>query len=224
MDIVLYAYISKQNHELILNKFLLDFPLKFQKKIRNYRRWQDSQSSLLGRILLKVGLQRLGINSDDFDLLYTKYNKPFFKNEDVKFNISHSGSIVVCMISDKQDLGIDIELVRSLEVEEFRDQMTDGEWNLIQHSPNRTESFYKYWTQKEAVVKAHGEGLSISLKSFEIVNFKTMLAGKMFFVKELKIDPNYICHIAMEDFEKMKTSKLKIECFDFSKNLESSLF
>lgn len=50
-----YCFISENNHKKIIQEFLLRFSFDFQNKITGYRRWQDTQLSLPGRIILYRG-------------------------------------------------------------------------------------------------------------------------------------------------------------------------
>jgi len=174
-------------------------PDNFQKKILKYRRWQDAQLSLLGRILLENGLKILNRELYIRDLLYTSYNKPYFEGENIEFNISHSGNIVICVIVEKFKVGIDIEIKQDIDIESFKSQMTELEWHRIISSDNIKNSFFEYWTQKEAVIKGNGKGLSIPLKSFEIINNQTKIENDHFFLKEICLDANYKCYMALKN-------------------------
>lgn len=196
---IFYSYITKDKHELLLKKIIPGFSNDFQKKNLRYRRWQDAQSSLLGRMLLDNGLSKLNKELDIKNLHYTSYNKPYFEGEKVKFNISHSGDIVVCAISEIDEIGIDIEIIQDIEIENFKQQMTNIEWQRVVSSSNIKNAFFEYWTQKEAVMKSHGNGLSIPLKSFEIHNGQTKIEEDVFFLKEIQLDKNYKCHIALKN-------------------------
>jgi 4'-phosphopantetheinyl transferase len=181
-----------------MQEFLLKFPINFQNKITSYRRWQDAQLSLLGRILLYRGAANFNKKYKEASIKYTKYNKPYFgeEEEEVCFNISHSGEIVVCVVTNVCDIGIDIELQRDIQIEDFQPQMTEGEWIKISTSFNKMDSFYNYWTQKEAVIKGCGKGLYLPLKSFEISQNIAIVDNEKFFLKEIKLDKKYKCHIA----------------------------
>lgn len=196
MTYIFYSFISENNHKKLMQEFLLRFPLDFQKKIMGYRRWQDAQLSLLGRILLYKGADNFSKKYKKANVKYNKYKKPYFEEDKIYFNISHSGEIVVCAVTDVSDIGIDIELQCDIQIEDFQLQMTKGEWAKIFTSINKLDSFYGYWTQKEAVIKNSGKGLSVPLKSFEILEDVAIIEGKTFFLKEIKLHEKYKCHIA----------------------------
>lgn len=82
----------------------------------------------------------------------------FFQYSDYHFNLSHSGSLVLCALAD-HPVGADIEIVRPRSPEfpayvlkgtEYDRYLTlGGDWN----------AFYTLWTEKESIVKYTGEGL-----------------------------------------------------------------
>lgn len=194
-----YTYLSEKNHEDLLQNSLVKFPADFQNKIKKFRRWQDAQCSLLGRIMLFKGIEELKKqNYDNREIKYTIYNKPYFEDSLVEFNISHSGEIVVCVLSDEHQIGIDIELITNIELQDFKSQMTEREWNTLNNSNDKIDAFFKYWTQKEAVIKAYGHGLSLPLKSFEIQDNSTQINDQTFYLQEVTINKNYKCYISSE--------------------------
>lgn len=217
MTQILYSYISEEHHPYLLKEIAPRFSYDFQKKILKYRRWQDAQLSLLGRVLLWSSLKKL---SDDLcieDVRYNSYKKPYFENENIKFNISHSGNMVVCVITENNEIGIDVELLQDINVEDFKVQMTPLEWQNVISSNNVKDAFFNYWTQKEAVIKAHGMGLSIPLNSFEVIENRTKINEDYFFLKEIDLDINYKCHLASSN--KIDTSLIDIKKVDLSMSL-----
>ena len=193
---IFYSYISEGNHKSIMQTLLPKYTLEFQSKINKLRRWQDAQLSLLGRKLLLDGLRTYNIIGQESDIKFTAHNKPFMSGQTVKFNISHSGEMVVCALTENAEVGIDIEKIHWVSLEDFKPQMTKNEWNHIRNSKNQLHSFFDYWTQKEAVIKANGQGMSIPLDSFEIKNGKSLIENSLFFVKKVELAPDYKCHIA----------------------------
>jgi len=196
---VLYTSINVENHKKIIDHYLPDFSAEYQDKIKRYRRWQDAQLSLLGRILLVKGLEQINYGFDESNLNYTSFNKPYLENNAIHFNISHSGELVICALTKIGAIGIDIEKINGTKISDFKSQMTVNEWKLINESTNANLSFFQYWTQKEAVIKTHGKGLSIPLKSFEVTKNKTIIESELYFLKELKINDDYCCHLALKE-------------------------
>lgn len=194
---IYYSYLSKENHKNLLEKKLVDLPYGFQERIKRYRRWQDAQSSILGRVLLFESIK--DVYNKDFrnkKIEYTKYNKPFFYDDSIYFNISHSGELVVCAISDSVEIGIDIEIISSIKTEDFREQFTEREWNKINLFDDNRINFFDCWTRKEAILKSYGCGLVIPLKSFDVIENEVIINGEKFYLKEINIDKSYKCYIS----------------------------
>lgn len=192
---ILYAFIEKEKHNYLFKKYLDINGKAFKDRLLIYRRWQDAQLSLLGRVLLKIGLKKF-YNINDINIYFNSYNKPFLERHDIFFNISHAKNIVVCVFADFT-IGIDIEYIdKSINYIDFQRQMTQSEFEKIHNSPHKIRSFFKYWTGKEAVIKACGKGLSIPLDSFEISQKKCFLENETFYLKNLYINETYACSIA----------------------------
>tara|TARA_B110000114_G_scaffold179953_1_gene215048 strand:- start:3397 stop:3795 length:399 start_codon:yes stop_codon:yes gene_type:complete len=98
MIYILYSFISENNHQKLLEDFLLKFSIDFQKKVIGFRRWQDAQLSLLGRILLYKGTEKFNKNYNNNIIKYSEYNKPYFED----------GEMVVCVVTDVCAKGIDV--------------------------------------------------------------------------------------------------------------------
>lgn len=210
---IFYSEIQKDIHDDLLRFSFPHFSEECKEKLLKYQRWQDAQLSLMGKLLLKIGLIEHNSNHTLKELMFTKYNKPFFYDEDIQFNISHSGEIVVCAItSEYSTIGIDIENIQTINVKDFESYMTENEQHTIFSSEEIEKTFFSYWTQKEAVLKAHGEGLSIPLKSFEIKNNEAIIDMVNYFLYEIALFKNYSCHIASN--EKLQSNKITITKID----------
>lgn len=194
--LLLYSEIQETNHKLLLDNYLSLFPKTYQEKLLKYRRWQDAQLSLVGRLLIKEGLVQFDKEVDFEKLQYTAYDKPYFKDENIQFNVSHSGELVVVVFTNKQiDIGVDIEKRYAIKAEKFKRQMTTHEQQKIFNSDQIHKEFFRYWTQKEAVLKATGRGLSVPLKSFEIIDDETYVESQKFYVAEVAIEKEYTCYV-----------------------------
>lgn len=198
--LIFYSKIQEAKHQSLLEHNKSFFCKKYQRKLFRYRRWQDAQLSLLGRLLVKEGMAYLNKEVSLKELEFTKYNKPYFKNNRIHFNISHSGEIVVVSITNKgKSIGVDIEKNHHIKIEYFKNQMTQNEQQTVFNSDDSLDAFFIYWTQKEAVIKAHGKGLSIPLKSFEIKNNNTRIDNDVFYVSKIELEKGYTCHIASQN-------------------------
>jgi len=199
MTEIYYAAISELRHTPLMRKYATIFSPDFSDKLTRYRRWQDAQLSLLGRLLLKYGFEKNNVEYSDHKLFFTKHNKPIIQDHSLHFNISHSGEIAICILSDVADVGIDIEHIHQINLEDFRSQMTNLEWERVLHANCSERAFFDYWTQKEAVVKANGHGLSIPLKSFEVINDSSQINNDIFYVNQINLNDAYRCHIAFKN-------------------------
>jgi 4'-phosphopantetheinyl transferase len=194
--LVLYAEVWQEDYEELMHIFLPNFSIEFQKRIYRYRRKEDRLLTLTGRKLLSRGLQLLNVNANIFDLQYNTWGMPFLTGNLIKFNISHSHEVAVCALTMKGEIGIDIEHWEDIPVENFRNVFSEPEWNSIQASSDTREAFYRCWTQKEAVLKAHGEGFNIPINSVKLQGQTARLCNKEYHMTEIKICPNYSCHLA----------------------------
>ncbi|WP_160138228.1 4'-phosphopantetheinyl transferase family protein [Chryseobacterium sp. c4a] len=196
--IILFTFISEEKHQYILDRYLKSFPEDFQQDILKYRRWQDAQLSLLGRVLLQEGLKS-HYHIDEVCIERSPDHKPYLKGHPLHFNISHSKELVVCAIAEFP-IGIDVEFMDpKINYLDFQFQMTEQEFDKINRSEDQIRAFFSYWTQKESVMKAHGGGMMIPLDSFEIVNSECKIESKKFFTKDIFIDENYQSCIASGD-------------------------
>lgn len=198
--IILYTLISEEKHQSLIDRYLPVFSEDIKRDILRYRRWQDAQLSLLGKILLLQGL-RTYYDISDAEIMVNSSNKPYLKGNPVYFNISHSKDLVACIIAEFP-LGIDVEFFdTSINYLDFEFQMTTNEFKKINEAEDGIKSFFAYWTAKEAVIKAHGDGMMIPLDSFEVSNNEALINGEKFFTKDIFIDKNYCSCIASNDIK-----------------------
>jgi 4'-phosphopantetheinyl transferase len=135
----------------------------------------------------------------------------------LRFNLSHSQDVALVAVTRGREVGVDVERVRA----EFaglpiaKHFFSPSELAALQTlSPvMRTEAFFRYWTRKEAFLKALGEGLTrapqlftVSLRSDEPVAWHDDSADSRPFLgwslTELAPDsrwlPGYVAALAVE--------------------------
>lgn len=157
----------------------------------------DAQAFLMGRIMLLVGMKFLRLELDINQIKYDSFKKPYFDHP-FRFNISHSGNSVVCATCLDNDLGIDIEEVKQIDISEFSSVFSGFEWEKIIASKSPLHQFYKFWTMKEAVAKAVGKGLHLDFKSLSMTSDAddTVLNG--WHLSGIDINDHVVCHVASE--------------------------
>ncbi len=167
-----------------------------RREIARFRRGEDRRARLLGKLLLRKSLREYGYGPDCLERIERDgYGRPFLAGA-VDFNISHSGRYVVCAVSDEGDVGIDVERVRPIELADFEDLVPPLHWKAIKESTDSDRSFCGYWTMYESVIKADGGGLSVAPGLLRLEGNRAVLGGRERFLKEILIDPDYICHLA----------------------------
>jgi 4'-phosphopantetheinyl transferase len=100
----------------------------------------------------------------------TAFGKPYLvDNPELVFNLSHSGNaFLIAVGSTNCQLGVDLEQCKpradfsALVKKCFAEQEIEY-WNRLPEIQKKTE-FYRFWTRKEAFVKAIGRGLALGLK------------------------------------------------------------
>jgi len=173
-----------------LAELLKNMPAAIQKRACRYKFEIDGYQFVVGRLLLKYGLREMG-RSDLLDqITYLENDKPHL--DSISFNISHSGNLVVCMLAEQGQIGIDIEHFKQLELIDFEAFFTAREWVDINNASSPLQKFFWYWTRKESIIKALGVNLSY-LHQIEIDASKDHFSQKehLWFLQDLDFGPNY---------------------------------
>jgi 4'-phosphopantetheinyl transferase len=190
---------------------LRHIPAVEREKIIRLQHWQDRQAALFGKLLLKKALipySALSLNQ----LQYTSYQKPFI--EGVNFNISHTTKCVGCVISHTHRVGIDMECVTTPNLDDFRDCFDNHEWKRIVESPNPYQTFFSYWTKKEAAIKADGRGLSLDLKNIRVEDNAISVGEQRWFMTAIPFRDDHIIHIATDS--EISLQQIGVHTIDFS--------
>jgi 4'-phosphopantetheinyl transferase len=195
MTLLLYHFIEDQLNEAIFEHKLQLLSAAQREKIKAFRRWQDAHCSLWGNLLLLEGLKEFGVTASLQNISYSQYGKPYLPDCSIAFNISHAGNCVVCVLStESQAIGIDVEAINDLDIHDFKSIWTAQEWQDI--SNGGIEVFYRYWTSKEAIIKADGRGLSMPLDQIEVRQHSGHFQDQVYYLNDVSLHPQYIVRIA----------------------------
>lgn len=143
-------------------------PEVFHAPVRRHNTWQGRHTALFGKVLLQTLLHRAGYPTDALARLRVgPHGKPFL-NDRVDFNVAHSGGLVVVALSDESPVGIDAEKIRPVALEDLRGAMRPDEYAALRGQPEA--AFFAWWTRKESLAKATGQGLSHGLGGLRVTD------------------------------------------------------
>lgn len=151
----------------------------------------------------------LNQSPDQLAFCYGDRGKPALAKGELQFNVSHSEDFALYALSCDRAVGIDVEKIRAIDnLEGLTSRFfTLGEHQAIVQLPmeQREKMFFRYWTCKEAYLKATGEGLSqlagleISLK--DSAQLKTISTPQTeiqnWVLQELELPPEFVGAIAI---------------------------
>lgn len=152
--------------------------LEKQNKVKKFKNEKDRKLTVAGEMLARKLLSGYSHTSQEqivFEI--GEHGKPYAVGC-AEFNISHSGDMVVCCVSDKC-IGIDIEMIKPLNSSIIRKLCTESDKRYIYGEDSLDETnefgneqlyrFYEVWTAKEAYFKCIGTGIK-NLKSISFEN------------------------------------------------------
>lgn len=87
----------------------------------------------------------------------------------LRFNLSHSAGMAACAVTRIGEVGVDVETIHHRDFLKIARRFFAPE-EVAQLEPlpadRQTEVFFRFWTLKEAYIKARGLGLSLDLAGF----------------------------------------------------------
>lgn len=102
--------------------------------------------NLLYRLLISIDKQ-------PYHVLFTKAGKPYLRNSDIYFSISHSKDVCAVAVAD-YPVGIDVEVIKNNYTPHLLERtLTKNEWEEFDGD------FTRIWCRKEALVKMTGDGI-----------------------------------------------------------------
>lgn len=152
-------YINDHTEELDIAPALAKVSPQRREQALRFRFDAGRRLSLSAYLLLMEGLEKeYGITEPPL-LGYSPEGKPFLVHyPDIYFNLSHSGNVALCAISD-QPVGADVEVPRKISPELISYTMSDEEQQQINTSPDPIMQFLYFWTRKEAFLKLTSKGI-----------------------------------------------------------------
>lgn len=148
-------------------------------KAQCFKFTQHRQHFVTSHGYLRLILSRY-LNCAPPDVAYVsgKRGKPYLLNQDnhLFFNMSHTEGKALYAITLGAEIGVDIEKIHeTLAISELIEQVfTPQEKSYFEKCSDnqKRKFFYDIWTQKEAYLKATGDGLTIPLNTLDISRHK----------------------------------------------------
>ncbi len=136
-------------------------------RCERYARQEDRARFAVAAVLLRaVVAARCGVSPQGVRVDRTcatcgqPHGRPRVPDEDIELSVSHSGDFVAVAASTAGPVGIDLEVIRPLDHAPLLDHVcAPEERDEVTSAP----AFYAYWTRKESVLKATGEGLMLAM-------------------------------------------------------------
>lgn len=137
--------------------FLEFLPKSRQEKFNRLKRKNDRDNCAAAYLLLRFALKENEI--ENFEIVIGENGKPFLKDGEMFFNISHCAE-GVAVVLDTALVGIDVQ-----ELGDFNEKVTkrffdESENKKINASPNMAKAFTRIWTLKESAIKCEGKSLA----------------------------------------------------------------
>jgi len=112
---------------------------------------------------------RLGLAPQDIGLVYGMNGKPRLADEAMRFSVSHSGEVALFAFSKAREVGVDIEALRPIDCADAiaAHILSQREQRAYGAARDKVAAFLRFWTRKEALAKAIGDGLSIPPEKLE---------------------------------------------------------
>jgi 4'-phosphopantetheinyl transferase len=163
----------------------------------------------------------LGIEPQQVRFDYEPRGKPLLADtladSGLLFNLSHSQGLALCAVNYTRKIGIDLEYIRSVSDLEALAQrfFLPREYEVVRSLPphQQQEVFFRYWTCKEAYLKATGDGIS-QLEQVEISLTSTqpakLLASEDWSLVEFTPADNYRAAVAVAG------SAWHLKCLEFA--------
>jgi 4'-phosphopantetheinyl transferase len=130
----------------------------------------------------------------------------------LQFNLSHSREVVLIAVTLCREIGVDLELVRSLaamdQIAERFFSAREKQMLKVLEPLERQEAFFRFWACKEAYVKACGKGLALALDQFDVAiepdGEVSLLANceehGHWLIRQIEPGKNYVGAVAVGDY------------------------
>lgn len=189
-------------------------------------RQQKAYIACWGQLRWLLACRYLGQSPDLLQFDRGPWGKPRLagskENQGWVFNLSHSGGRMLVAVGRDRPLGIDIEALRLMSSMErlaercFASQELE-EWKALAE-PLKLSAFFRFWTLKEAFVKADGRGLGLGVKHcvFSLTQGRPRIlqvpescgGAEQWWVREIEIVNDYVASLCSQGDFRLEIEEL----------------
>jgi 4'-phosphopantetheinyl transferase len=170
-------------------------------RVQRFQRLEDRQRHLLGRAALRLALGAwLGRDPAALRFRYGPHGKPELADAGPtapRFNLAHSGALVLLALHPQRPVGVDVERRRpDLDWQPIaRRTLAAAELAALEALPEdrQADGFLRAWCRLEARLKASGEGLA-GLDRLRAEPLPRPGAGGLW---EVRVPPDYAAAVAL---------------------------
>lgn len=182
MIVVFVCKLDINKEDILLDKMSL-LSLEELEKVNRFRFKEDRLLSFLGKAMLKCFKEEYRNYSDgeivylkDYDFItkdrmrsikleYNEFGKPLVLDEDLYFNISHSGEYCVCAVGN-EDMGIDIQKKKEIKYDFAKRYFHVKDLEHLEQCQGDLTEIIRIWSIKESFVKLAGKGMAYGMDKF----------------------------------------------------------
>lgn len=204
-----FAFPKQISNPKLLNEYALLLSPEEKQRWQQFRFPKHQHQYLITRALVRTTLANYtNLAPQTLQFAANKYGKPELKciAMPLYFNLSNTDTLIVCAVSQEQQIGIDVESLqhktssvdiahRFFSTQEYQDLIA-----LTQK--DQRQRFFQFWTLKEAFIKAKGMGLSLPLDKFAFsIMPKTKLLTLTMHAQLEEIASNWSCWLLQPNSE-----------------------
>lgn len=219
-EIHIYSLNFSEDNSLIekFNDLLSDDE---RKKIEQYKfpndRKRAGESFLYCRLIISNY-----INTNPRMIVFNKasFGKPKIfepNNSGIQFNYSNTEGKFLFALSNKSEIGIDIEFIKALtDVDSLSEKyFSNDEFSFYKALPTyelKLNFFYRIWTRKEALLKGLGTGINDEMKNISVIlndspnksELNIKFNNQIWQIEDLQLQDNFIGSIAYNSATRKK--------------------
>jgi len=141
-----------------------------EKELNYYSKFRNKTALQCRAVLRLILAEYCHTLPHEIDIRTTSKGKPFLADNALNFNVSHTNSAYIIVLSRSGRVGVDMEQLSGNEdFEAMADYaFSDFEKHQLKASTSKETEFETIWTLKEAFLKALGVGLTTKLNQINV--------------------------------------------------------